>query len=55
MCFDMTLQLIEQVHGHDFNAIAALPSRDAYAAASEEKVGKHDTLLGLNRSDSIDL
>lgn len=28
----------EQVHGHDFSAIAALPDRDAYASTSEEKV-----------------
>ena len=48
--FDMTMQLVEQVHGHDFNAIAALPSRDAYAAASEEKVGKPDSLPGPSTS-----
>lgn len=45
-----TMRLLEQVHGHDFNAIAVLPRRDAYAAASEEKVSKLDRLHGPGRS-----
>jgi hypothetical protein len=48
--FNVTIRLLEQVHGHDFNAIAVLPSRDAYAAASEEKVSKLNSLHGPSSS-----
>jgi hypothetical protein len=37
---EMMNHMPQQVHGHDFSALAVLLGCDAYAAASEEKVSR---------------